>query len=145
MVSHERRKCHQPATGGILVSVVHGEHLLFIDIIKIKTQLVASVDLKPPAHWHFFCFLPQGFSVFVFSCKWKLIWTYSLSWVFLGVIYIKDFFFLSLNSSGNKYSTISTLSEKSLLKKYFLLRNLLFLLFYLCFSKAEETSSKNET
>lgn len=63
MVSHERRKWHQPATDGILVSVVHGEHLLFIDIIK--RHLVTSIDLKPPAHWHFFCFLPQGFSVLV--------------------------------------------------------------------------------
>lgn len=49
MVSQEKRKCHQPATDGTPVSVVHGEHLLFINVIK--RQLVTSVDPEPPARY----------------------------------------------------------------------------------------------
>lgn len=48
MASQESRKWHQPATDSTLISVVHGEYLLFSDVIK--WQLVTLVDPKPPAH-----------------------------------------------------------------------------------------------
>jgi len=38
-----------PSTDGTPVSVVHGEYLLFIDVIK--GLLETSVDPKPPAHY----------------------------------------------------------------------------------------------